>query len=217
MWVPRSSPGPAISHRAALIVLSLTGLAALWVLAQPPMWVMFAVALVLPTAFFVEATWLRHRMEDFEPEFTLGLQRGDSAAMAQLLRQYRLFLRLAPPAYRHEKLGLAASLAEDWGEADVQLELAFHRRGHRNPRALLPAILRAKYENGLWNEAEEIAEELIAESPFAATAELFLGLILVRREGSAERGQELLESAAKVLAGADQARAQRAVEELSSR
>lgn len=214
MWVPRSSPGLAIDHRRVLIPVSLAFLVLLYFLVTPPLWVMMLAALVLPAYLLGSAVYVARREQAFEREFNLLLQRRATTELRQLVARAG-WLRLAPPGTRDARLGLVALAAEDWGSAEEHLERAYILSSEGTMRRrMLPALLRAKYENGLWDEAREIAEDLVVRSEFPGTAELFLGLILVRDEETRERGVALLEEAARSLPGSDRERAERALAEL---
>ena len=122
---------------------------------------------------------------------------------------------MGTPGYIDEKMGLIASLEEDWVGAAERLERAYIRSPLVKKATLLPALLRVKYETGAWDEAAEIASDLTRIGDLTGTPELFLGLILCRRPKRREEGIELLEKAAEVLGGSDRQRAQRALAELA--
>ena len=214
MWVPKSNVF-TIDLRSGLLPLSLGLLYLVHVVARPPLAVMLLLCLILPGVLIAWAVYLRRALPPFERSISLCLQRRDSASLERLLDEARILRLLAPIGYFDAKRGMLAMLEEDWERADELLERAYQRQSKRAQKeALLPAILRVKYESGAWEEAEEIATELAASAQFPGTAYLFLGLLKVRRPDDRDEGIALLEDAALMLSGGDRSRAERALQEL---
>ena len=154
-------------------------------------------------------------MPQLERSISVCLQRRDKGSLRRLLEEARLLRLLAPLGYFDAKRGMLATLEEDWERADELLERAYLRQSKKAQKeALLPAILRAKYESGAWEEAEEISAQLVGSARFPGTAHLFLGLIKARKPDERDQGIALLKQAVEVLSGEDRARAERALQEL---
>lgn len=214
MWVPSTSRGLVVDYRRALIPLSLGLLLLVWLLAHPPFWVMLVLACLLPGLLTFEWLAVVRQRPAFDKEFSRLLQRSDVPGLHGLIDRSWALRRFGAPGYMDEKRGLVASLEGDWLLADRFLERAFVKANGQTKRTLLPAVLRAKYENGMWDEAESIARELLGKTRFPGTPELFLGLILARRQAQRPEAMSLLERAAQTLGGPDRARAERALGEL---
>ena len=158
---------------------------------------------------------MRRAQPEFERDINLCLQRRDSESLRRLLDEARLLRVLAPPGYFDAKRGMLATLEEDWDKADELLERAYIRRSNKAQKeALLPAILRTKYETGAWEEAEQIGAQVVGTAKFPGSSHLFLGLIKARRRDDRDEGIALLKQAVEGVSGADRVRAERALEEL---
>lgn len=214
MWVPSTSRGLIVDWRRAVIPLSLGMLLAVWLVVRPPFWVMVLLALVLPAILLVGAIAVARQRPTFDKEFSRLLQRGDTPGLHTLIKKAWALRWFGPPGWSDEKRGLVASLEGDWALADRYLERAYVRADTGTQKTLLPALLRAKYENGLWDEAEQIARDLLGKTRYPGTPELFLGLILARQNDAQKDAIKLLQRAAETLGGPDRERALKAVKEL---
>lgn len=214
MWVPKSNV-LTIDLRSGLLPLSLGLLYLLHLLVAPPLAVMLLLCLVLPGLLILWAVYLHRALPQFERSISVCLQRRDKGSLRRLLEEARVLRLLAPLGYFDAKRGMLASLEEDWERADEFLERAYVRQSKRAQKeALLPALLRAKYESGAWEEAREIAAQLVSSARFPGTAHLFLGLIKVREPDERDQGVALLKRAVEILSGEDRARGERALQEL---
>jgi hypothetical protein len=214
MWVPSGSSGFKLELKRALIPLSLGAITIIYFVARPPLWALIALSLILPGYFVIERFVFQRLRPSFERSFSRRVQRGDVPGLTQVLSEARLLRWMGPPGYLAEKRGLVASIECDWSRAADLLEIAYTRQPSYRRGLLLPALLRAKYETGAWDEATQIAQDLMGLGDLTGTPELFLGLILCRKPQRKEEGIELLEKATEVLGGSDLARARRALEEL---
>ena len=206
-----------IEWRRGLLPLSLATIGVIYFTLHPPMWVLILLCCVLPSFLLAQGLYVRKHLPAFDRAFNLALQQGDPAALQRILDQAGPLTWSAPPGTFEEKRGLLATVKEDWERADDELERAWVRRSGRAARdALLPAILRAKYQLGEWDEAEQIADEVVTRAPFPGTPHLFLGLILARRDGRQDEAVALLREASQVLAGKDRERAMAALQELAT-
>jgi hypothetical protein len=211
MWVPSTSRDLIVDWRRAFIPISLGALLLVWLAARPPFWVMLILACVLPAALTVGAVLVSREKPAFDKEFSRLLQREDAPGLHALLRRLRALRWFGPPGFLDEKRGLVASLEGDWALADKYLERAYVRSDANTQKALLPAVLRAKFESGVYDEAETIARDLLGKTRYPGTPELFLGLILAQRDETRQDAKRLLERAAETLGGSDRERAEAAI------
>lgn len=217
MWVPKTNV-LTVNLRMALLPISLGVITLVYFRWRPNLLILGLLCAVLPVYLILEARYVASRRRTFERDFNLNLQRGDIGGLNSTLRRLGLFRWVAPPGFLEEKRGLVATLRKDWEKAEEHLERAYLKTASESQRnALLPAILRVKYEIGSWEEAEQIGSQVVGQTPFATSSHLFLGLIKVRRPADRQEGIDLLNAAVEGLAGDDQARARAALNEMSEK
>lgn len=216
MAVATTPPGLYYDVRRFLVPfgLSMGTITLIAFTARPPAFVLILMALVLPVYLVVDWTVLLRLCHQFEHQFVGLLQSNDVDGLKALLARSRLLRWMAPPSYIDVKRGLIALLDEDWPAALAHFERAERLTPAAFRAPLLPLLVRVKYENGLWDEAEALSRELVGTTDYPTSAELFLGLILVRRPEERAQGVRLLEAAAESLGGRDKARAEAALAEV---
>ncbi|MBN1944235.1 MAG: hypothetical protein JW797_01110 [Bradymonadales bacterium] len=214
MWVLSASDKWTVDFRRALLPGSLGLLLAIHLLFRPPLLLMLLLCALLPLYLVIERLLATQALQKLDREFSLLLTRQDIEGLKRLVKRAWWLRWFGPSGVLEEKKGLLALAEQNWDEANHQLEQAHARLDGRQRQRLLPPLLRARFEAGMWAEAEEIGRKLVGRGPFPTSAELFLGLILCRRPEERQEGIRLLRRARDTLGPEDRARAVKALEEL---